>query len=69
LVTGFRAEYFKKANTDIVFSCDQGLELADLLDTLKDTGDTAQYDMISTGRNSKDEVVAKAYITWSFKRK
>jgi Domain of unknown function (DUF4442) len=69
LVTGFRAEYFKKANTDIVFSCDQGLELADLLDTLKDTGDTAQFDMISTGRNSKDEVVAKAYITWSFKRK
>ena len=69
LVTDFRAEYFKKANNDIVFSCDQGLELAELLDSLKDAGDTAQFHMISTGRNPKDEVVAKAYITWSFKRK
>lgn len=69
LVTDFRAEYFKKANTAITFTCDQGLQLAAVLDSLKEQGNTAQFSMISTGRNDKDEVVAKAYITWSFKRK
>ncbi len=69
LVTDIRAEYFKKANAPIIFTCDQGLELAAALDSLTGPGDTAQFSMISTGRNDRDEVVAKAYITWSFKRR
>jgi len=69
LLADFRAEYLKKANTAITFTCDQGLELAAVLDSLTEQGDTAQFSMISTGRNDRDEVVAKAYITWSFKRK
>ncbi|GMQ27420.1 PaaI family thioesterase [Algoriphagus confluentis] len=68
LVVDFRAEYFKKANTKISFSCEQGAELFELIESLN-PGDTAQLTMISTGKNTSDEIVAKFYVTWSFKRK
>jgi hypothetical protein len=68
LVVDFRAEYSKKANSKISFSCNQGPELFALIDSMQ-TGETSQLTMISTGTNSTDETVAKFYVTWSFKRK
>lgn len=68
LVVDFRAEYFKKANTKITFSCDQGEELFSLIEQLN-PGDSSQLTMISTGKNTSGETVAKFYVTWSFKRK
>lgn len=68
LVVDFRAEYHKKANEKITFSCNQGKELAELIDGLQ-PGDTAKLTMVSTGINSQKEIVAKFYVTWSFKRK
>ena len=68
LVVDFRAEYYKKANTKITFTCEQGTELFHLIDELK-VGDTNQLTMISEGKNSSGELVAKFYVTWSFKRK
>lgn len=68
LVVDFRAEYHKKANSTITFSCDQGLELFDLIDRLK-SGETTQLTMLSSGKNASGDPVAKFFITWSFKRK
>ena len=68
LVVDFRAEYHKKANQKITFTCDQGAELFELIDAMK-SGETGQLMMISTGKNPSGEIVAKFYVTWSFKRK
>lgn len=68
LVVDFRAEYHKKANQKITFVCNQGKELNNLIDSLK-PGGTDTLTMISTGKNHDGEVVAKFYVTWSFKRK
>ncbi len=68
LVVDFRAEYSKKANSKITFSCEQGEELFDLINQMP-VGQTAQLTMISAGKNSADETVAKFFVTWSFKRK
>lgn len=68
LVVDFRAEYSKKANAKITFSCEQGLELFSMIDGLK-IGESAQITMISTGKTQADETVAKFFVTWSFKRK
>ncbi len=68
LVVDFKAEYHKKANQRITFTCDQGYELFKLIDGMK-PGVTSQLRMISTGRNPSGEIVAKFYVTWSFKRK
>ncbi len=68
LVVDFRAEYSKKANTKILFTCEQGAELFSLIDALK-PGETSQLTMLSIGKNKAGEEVARFFITWSFKRK
>jgi hypothetical protein len=69
LVTGFRAEFYKKANTTTTFTCDQGMALFTLLSSMEKPGDTGELEMIATGTNTADEIVAKAFVKWSFKRK
>jgi len=68
LVVDFRAEYFKKANQKITFTCEQGQELFDIIESLKPR-DTGKLTMISSGKNPQGEEVARFYVTWSFKRK
>lgn len=68
LVVDFRAEYSKKANTKILFACEQGGELFRLIDALK-PGETNQLTMLSIGKNKAGEEVARFFITWSFKRR
>jgi hypothetical protein len=68
LVVDFRAEYSKKANSKITFSCKQGEELFDLIESLE-IGESVQLTMTSTGENPSGETVARFFVTWSFKRK
>jgi hypothetical protein len=68
LVVDFRAEYSKKASTKTTFSCEQGAEVFDLVDSLN-PGESKQITMVSYGKNTAGEEVARFFITWSFKRK
>ncbi|MGY6744860.1 MAG: DUF4442 domain-containing protein [Cecembia sp.] len=68
LVVDFRAEYHKKANQRITFTCDQGNELNTLIEALKPE-ETGKLTMVSTGTNPEGDVVARFFVTWSFKRK
>jgi hypothetical protein len=68
LVVDFRAEYHKKANQMITFTCNQGKELDDLINKLA-PGESNTLVMVSTGTNPTGDIVAKFYVTWSFKRK
>jgi hypothetical protein len=68
LVVDFRAEYSKKANTKTTFSCEQGAEVFDLVASLN-PGESKQITMVSYGKNTSGEEVARFFITWSFKRK
>ena len=68
LVVDFRAEYSKKATTKISFSCEQGAEVFDLVTSLH-SGESKQITLVSSGKNTSGDEVAKFFITWSFKRK
>ncbi len=68
LVVDFKAEFHKKADQKIILTCDQGEELFSLIDSME-VNDTNTLTMISTGRNPSGEMVARFFITWSFKRK
>ena len=68
LVVDFRAEFSKKANTKTTFSCEQGAEVFDLVESLN-PGESKQITMLSYGKNTSGEEVARFFITWSFKRK
>ncbi|WP_373398701.1 DUF4442 domain-containing protein [Algoriphagus halophilus] len=68
LVVDFKAEYSKKADQKITFTCEQGLELNQLIEHLE-VGQTDQLCMVTKGRNEDGDLVAQFFITWSFKRK
>ena len=68
LVVDFRAEFSKKANTKTTFSCEQGAEVFNLVESLN-PGESKQITMLSYGKNTSGEEVARFFITWSFKRK
>lgn len=68
LVVDFRAEFHKKANTKSTFICEDGKELFEVIDRM-DPEDTAKFTTVSTGRNLQGEIIAKFFVTWSFKKK
>ncbi len=68
LVVDFRAEYTKKANQKIRFTCQQGEEVANLLDRLKED-QSERLTMLAVGHNPQGEEVARFFVTWSFKKK
>lgn len=69
LVVNFQMEYLKKAVTKITLSCEQGDELEIFLNGLSTKGDVGTFQMNSVARDLSGDVVARANITWSFKRK
>jgi len=68
LVVGFQAEFHKKANQRIIFVCDQGEEINNLIIGLKPQ-ETDTITLVSKGINQDGQIVAKIFVTWSFKRK
>jgi hypothetical protein len=69
LVTNFEARFVKKATSAITFSCEQGGEVKEVLNSLHKSGDTATLLLHATGRNVFGEEVMHATITWSIRRK
>ncbi|MGY6559983.1 MAG: DUF4442 domain-containing protein [Nitritalea sp.] len=68
LVVDFRAAYYKKADARIRFTCAQGEEVAQLVDSLQ-IGESGTITTVSRGLNPEGQEVAKFDVTWSFKRK
>lgn len=69
LITQVDAKFLKKANTETVFRCEQGLEIIDTVQKALETGEGHAIAVTSTGRNSEGVVVAQITFTWSFKVK
>ena len=69
LVTGLRANYFKKATGPVCFTCAQGLEMGAVIRKAIDTGEAQQFTAVSVGMNEQGEKTAEFYIEWGFKTK
>ncbi len=69
LVVKMESKFYKKAKGVITFSCEMGDSVRTIVETAKQSGDSYELDMISTGRNTEGEVVSEFLIRWSFKRK
>ncbi len=67
LVLEQRAEFLKKASTTITFTCDEGERAFEAVRKAIETKQPQTLTMLGTGRNIQNEVVAKVYITWTFK--
>lgn len=69
LVIGLEANFTKKAVGKIIFTCDQGKELDEVLQKAIETGEGQTLKMRSAGIDEKGDQVAEFFFTWSFKVK
>lgn len=67
LVLEQRAEFVKKATTVITFTCEDGEQVFETVAAAVKTHLPQTLTMLGTGRNAQGEVVARVYITWTFK--
>jgi acyl-coenzyme A thioesterase PaaI-like protein len=69
LVTNLEAEFVKKANTEVVFTCEDGNAVFETVEKAIQTGEAQVLTMVSKGVQATGEVVSIVKITWSFKAK
>lgn len=70
LVRNIEAEFLKKATRRVVFTCEQGQDIIDAVQSAIDSGEGREVSVSSVGVQEGDNlIVAKVTITWSFKVK
>ena len=69
LVTNVEAEFTKKAQSDTLFTCEEGPEVFEAVEKAIQTGQAQTLIMTAVGRQQTGEVVSVMRITWSFKAK
>ncbi len=69
LVVGMEAKFHKKAVGKISFSCEDGLAIANAVETATKTGQGQTIQCYSIGKNEAGEMVSEFWFTWSFKAK
>lgn len=69
LVIKQEAEFVKKADSRVTFTCEQGQEVIDVIQKTLDTGEAYPLMMNAVGRNVNGEEVCMIRITWSFKKR
>ncbi len=69
LVTKIEAEFSKKADQMLLFTCTDGSELAQAIAKTLENGEAQVYRATSVGRLPDGTVAAQVWISWSFKRK
>jgi hypothetical protein len=69
LVTGLKAQYFKKATERLYFTCAMGNDIKSAIEKAIATKEGQAIDVVSTGRTVGGEIASEFVITWSFKAK
>lgn len=69
LVVGLEANYHKKATERTNFICEDGALIQKAVEETIATGEARIVRATSVGKNTKGEVIAEFFITWSFKAK
>lgn len=69
LVLEQRAEFLKKANSTITFTCEDGEKVFETVAAAIATRQPQTLTMLGIGKNSNGDTVARIYITWTFKQR
>jgi len=69
LVVDFKMRFLKKSTTSIVFTCNDGYRIADIVEEAEKTGEGQKIDLTSTGVDANGVEVAVATVSWSIKKK
>lgn len=69
LVVNISAQYYKKADTTVTFTCEQGEAMIQAIDEAIASGEARQFTAHTTGRLPNGDLACEMQITWSFKLK
>lgn len=69
LITKMEATYFKKATGTILFTCNDGIEIAKAIEDAMQNNMATKINCTSIATNEDNEVVAQFKFEWSFKSK
>lgn len=69
IITGLKADFFKKATSRVTFTCNDGMKYTEGLKKSLETGEPVEIEGKTEGRDSNGELVSTFYITWSFKER
>jgi len=69
LVVEMESRFLKKAQTKIVFTCQQGFEIKQAVDKCLESGAGQTVKVLSKGTDISGAEVAEFYFTWTFKPK
>lgn len=69
LVTKIEAEFIKKVDKTLLFTCDEGREIEQTIEKALQSGESQVFRATSTGRLPDGTPAVKVYLTWSFKSK
>ena len=67
IIVGLKADFSKKAQSRVVFTCEDFVAINDAISQLSEPGDTVSIMAETIGRDINDEEVARFYFTWSFR--
>lgn len=67
LVTKVEGEFFKKAVGITSFVCNEGMLVAEAIESAISNNEVSTIRVKATGTNGKGELISVFYITWSFK--
>jgi hypothetical protein len=69
LVTQIRAEFLKKADRTLTFSCSEGAEIEAAVQRALQSGQAQSITVRATGQLPDGAHASTVWITWSFKKK
>ena len=67
IIVEIKAVFNKKAQSKVVFTCQDHAAILKAVSSLKKTGDTAKVTARAVGRDKEKEEVATFYFTWSLR--
>jgi hypothetical protein len=69
LVLNMKADFIKKAKTNLFFECAEGTKIKDAIRECIISGSGKTVEIKSTGKDIKENIVAEFIFTWTFKMK
>jgi transcriptional regulator len=69
LVSHIEMEFTKKANSPTTFTCEQGVEVFEVIERAFETKQAQTITMVSRGVQKTGELVSITKVTWTFKVK
>ena len=69
IIVGMEAEFIKRANTKITFTCEEVSKINAAIEETLQTGESTTTTVTTEGKDTNGVIVARFHFTWSFRKR